>query len=128
MNDSQWDIGLDIGFIGHFNIQLVITLDYSTIANFHTLQITRAHAKYFPACSVFTSNCLVTDSNTSYSSASGLKSSLNGGSLPTLNSYSSCPIYNPSAQTNVENTVSNSTSTVVCWFLAVETCLFAIVT
>jgi hypothetical protein len=38
---------------------LVITLNYSAIANFHTLQITTAHAKSFPACSVFTSSCLV---------------------------------------------------------------------
>jgi hypothetical protein len=45
--------------------------------------------------------------NNSYSSASGLKSSLNGSSLPTLNSCSSCPIYNPLARTNVENTDSS---------------------
>jgi hypothetical protein len=35
--------GLDIGFIDHFNIQLVITLNYSTIADLHTLQITVTH-------------------------------------------------------------------------------------
>jgi ethanolamine utilization microcompartment shell protein EutS len=29
----------DIGFIDHFNTQLVITLNYSAIANSHTLQI-----------------------------------------------------------------------------------------
>jgi hypothetical protein len=112
MSDSQLGFGLDIGFIDRFNTQLVLTLNYSTIANLHTLQITRAHIKSFPACSVFTSSCLVTDSNSSYSSVSGL-SSLNGGSLPTLNSSSSCPIYNPLTRTNVENTVSNSTSTAV---------------
>jgi hypothetical protein len=41
------------------------------------------HAKFFLARSVFTSSCLVTTSNNGYASASGLKSSLNGGSLPT---------------------------------------------
>jgi hypothetical protein len=39
--------GLDIGFIDHLNIQLVITLNYSSIADLHTLQITTAHAKSF---------------------------------------------------------------------------------
>jgi hypothetical protein len=67
---------LDIGFIDHFNTHLVITRDYSAIANFHTLQFTRAHAKSFPLRSVFTSNFLVTASINGYSSASVLKSSL----------------------------------------------------
>jgi hypothetical protein len=40
-------------------------------------------AKSFPARNVFTSISLVTTSNNGYSSASGLKSSLNGGSLTT---------------------------------------------
>jgi hypothetical protein len=35
--------GLDIGFIDHFNIQLIITLNYSTIADLHTLHITVTH-------------------------------------------------------------------------------------
>jgi hypothetical protein len=39
--------------------------------------------------SVFTSSCLLTASNTGCSSASGFKLSLNGGSLPTLNSSQS---------------------------------------
>jgi hypothetical protein len=34
--------GSDIGFIGHFNTQLVITLNYTAIANSHTSQITTA--------------------------------------------------------------------------------------
>jgi hypothetical protein len=55
--DSGRDFGFDIGFIDHFNTQLVITLNYSAIANFHTLQITRAHAKSSPACSNITSSC-----------------------------------------------------------------------
>jgi hypothetical protein len=59
MSDSGWSFGLDIGFIDHFNTQLIITLNYSTIADFHTLPFTRAHAKSFPACSVFTRSCLV---------------------------------------------------------------------
>jgi hypothetical protein len=45
--------------------------------------VTRAHAKFFAACSVFTNSCLATASNNDYSSASGLTSSPNGGCLPT---------------------------------------------
>jgi hypothetical protein len=51
--------GLDVGFIDHFKTQLVITLNRSAIANFHTLQITRAHAKSFPASCVVNSSLLV---------------------------------------------------------------------
>jgi hypothetical protein len=47
MNVYQLFFGLDITFIRHFNIQLVITLNYSSSANFHTLQNARAHAKFF---------------------------------------------------------------------------------
>jgi hypothetical protein len=72
---------LDNGFIG--NSQGVTTNNYNTVADFHTLQITTTHAKYFPACSVFTRCFLVTTSNNGYSSASVLKTSLNGGSIPT---------------------------------------------
>jgi hypothetical protein len=39
--------GLEIGFIDHFNTQLVNTLNYSAIADLHTLQNTIAHAKSF---------------------------------------------------------------------------------
>jgi hypothetical protein len=60
MSDSGPSFGLDIGFIDHFNTQLVITLNYSAIADLHILQFTRAHAKSFPAHNVFTSICLVT--------------------------------------------------------------------
>jgi hypothetical protein len=56
ISHSCWGFGLDIVFIDHFNTQLVITLNYSIITNFHTLQITRAHAKSFQAHTVFTSN------------------------------------------------------------------------
>jgi hypothetical protein len=91
-----------IGFIDHFNTHHAITLNYSTIVKFHTLKITSVHIKFFPACSVFTSICLVTASNNDYSSASGLKSSLNGGSLPTAYSCSNCPPYNPMASTTVK--------------------------
>jgi hypothetical protein len=90
---------MDIGFIDHFNTQVVIPLNYSAIADVHTLLITPTHAKSFPARSVFTSSCPVTASNNGYSSASGLKPSVNGGSLPTINSYSNCLPYNRSART-----------------------------
>jgi hypothetical protein len=63
LSDYRQGFGLDIGFIALFNTQLVITLNYSAIADFHTLHITTAHDKSFPARSVFTSSCLVTDSN-----------------------------------------------------------------
>jgi hypothetical protein len=58
MSDSRRGFGLYIGFIDH--LQVVTTSKYNIIANFHTLQITRAHAKSFPARSLFTSSCLVT--------------------------------------------------------------------
>jgi hypothetical protein len=73
-----------IGFIDHLNTWHVTTLNYSAVANFNTLQFTSAHAKSFVVFSVFSSNCLVTASKTGYSSASGLKSCLNGSSLPTV--------------------------------------------
>jgi hypothetical protein len=40
--------------------QLAITLNYSAIANFQTLQFSGAHARYFPASNVFTRSWLVT--------------------------------------------------------------------
>jgi hypothetical protein len=43
--------GLQIGFIDHFNTRLVTTLNYSTIADVHSLQITTAHAKSFQSVS-----------------------------------------------------------------------------
>jgi hypothetical protein len=100
--DSRRGFGLDIRFTDHLNTRLVTTLNYSLIADLHTLQITTAHAKSFPACRVFTISFLLTDSNNGYSSASVLKSSLNGGSLPTASSCSSCPPYNPKARTTVK--------------------------
>jgi hypothetical protein len=41
--DSRRGFGLEIGFIDHFNTRLVATLNYCTIADLHTLQITTAH-------------------------------------------------------------------------------------
>jgi hypothetical protein len=77
----------------------VPTLNYSAIADFHTFQTTPAHAKSFPARSVFTSSCLATAFNDGYSSASGIKSSLNDSSLATAFSCFSCPLYNPFERT-----------------------------
>jgi hypothetical protein len=48
--DSRRGFGLDVGFIGHFNTQLVITLNYSAISNFYTLQITITHTLVFSVC------------------------------------------------------------------------------
>jgi ethanolamine utilization microcompartment shell protein EutS len=50
MSDSWWGFGLDIGFIDHFNIQLVITLNYSAITELHTLQVTVTHTLVFSVC------------------------------------------------------------------------------
>jgi hypothetical protein len=47
MSDSRRGFGLKIGFSDHFNTQLVIRLNYSTIADLHTLQITIAHRVVF---------------------------------------------------------------------------------
>jgi hypothetical protein len=38
MSDYRRGFGLNIGFIEHFNTQLLITLNYGAIANFHTLK------------------------------------------------------------------------------------------
>jgi hypothetical protein len=75
---------LDIGFIDHLYTRLGTTRNYSVTANLYNSQITTAPAKHFPACYVFTSRSLVTASNSGDSSVSALKSSLNGGSLPTV--------------------------------------------
>jgi hypothetical protein len=47
MSDSRQGFGLEIGFIDHFNTQLMTTLNYSAIPNLHILQITRAHRQVF---------------------------------------------------------------------------------
>jgi hypothetical protein len=43
MSNYRRDFGFDIRFTEHLYTQLVITLNYSAIANFHTLQITITH-------------------------------------------------------------------------------------
>jgi hypothetical protein len=68
MSDYWLGFGLEIGFIDR--LQVVNTSNYNTISNFHTLQITTAHAKSFqPAV---TSRFLVMDPNNADSSASVL--------------------------------------------------------
>jgi hypothetical protein len=42
--------------------------------------------------------------------------------------FSLHPTYNSLVYTTIENTVSNSTFIVTCWFIAVDACLFVIVT
>jgi hypothetical protein len=83
--------GLENGFIDHLYTRLGTARNYSAIANLYNSQIATAHAKPFPACSVFTSRSLATASNSGDSSASALKSSLNGGSLPTDSLLQSLP-------------------------------------
>jgi hypothetical protein len=79
---SDYGFGLDIGFVDHFSTQLVTTLSYSAITDFHASQVAIPHVKSFPALSVFTSSCMVTASNNDFSFVSGLKSTLDGASLP----------------------------------------------
>jgi hypothetical protein len=75
MSDYRGGFGLEIRFIGHFNTRLVITLNYSAIADFHTLQTTTVHV-VFSVCCVLTSLTLVTASNYGNSSSAPTKSSL----------------------------------------------------
>jgi hypothetical protein len=111
MSDSRRGFGFHIGFIDHFTTQLVITLNYSPIVDFHTLQFTGAHAKSFRARSVFISICLVTALTMSISLLPG--SVLSERRLPSNWTNSSFrPAYDSSARITVENTASNSTSTV----------------
>jgi ethanolamine utilization microcompartment shell protein EutS len=65
MSDSQWGFGFEIGFIDQFNRKVVITHNYSAIADLHTLQITRGHRLVFCSRSVtvYTSHFPVTASN-----------------------------------------------------------------
>jgi hypothetical protein len=37
MSDYRRGFGLEIGFIGHFSTKLLITINYSGIADFHAL-------------------------------------------------------------------------------------------
>jgi ethanolamine utilization microcompartment shell protein EutS len=50
MGDYRRGFGSDIGFINHFNTQLVITLNDSAISDLHTLQITVTHTLMFSVC------------------------------------------------------------------------------
>jgi hypothetical protein len=61
----DWWINID-----HLYTRLGTTSNYSAIAYLHTLQITPATAKPFPACCVFISRSLATASNSGDSSAS----------------------------------------------------------
>jgi hypothetical protein len=76
--------GLDIGFIDYFNIWRMTTLNYSAIADLHTLQITRAHRLVFSVCCVFTNRYLIMASNSGDSSASALTTLPAGSQLHRL--------------------------------------------
>jgi hypothetical protein len=99
-------VELDIGFIDHYNTQVVNRLSDSVIAGLLTLQFTRTPSNIL----TLTRRFLVTGSNKFYSSASRLKSSLNRTSLLTELFFSQIPIqkllgslsclpYNPFART-----------------------------
>jgi hypothetical protein len=63
---SRLRFGLDL--LTTLNTRLATTLNYSSIADFHTLQITTDHSESFPACCVFTTRSQVTASNSGDSS------------------------------------------------------------
>jgi hypothetical protein len=77
MSDHRRGFGLEIGLIDHFHTRHVNTLNYSAIADIHTLKITTAHVKSFQ--SAFSSRFPVTD--------------LNNGDLSTALSKSSFHIF-----------------------------------
>jgi hypothetical protein len=83
ISDFQRGFGFDIGFLDHFNKWPMNTLNYSAIADLHTLRITREHTKSFPACSVFTSCFSVMASTNRDSSASTVTPFPAGSRLPT---------------------------------------------
>jgi hypothetical protein len=64
--------GLVTQFIHYLYTELITTSNYNTVANLHTLQIIRAHAK--SSQSAFTSRFLVMDLNSGDSSTSVLSS------------------------------------------------------
>jgi hypothetical protein len=77
MCDYRRGFRLDIAFIDHLQVETTNKYTTIVISTLYKMKLS------FPACSVFPRRFLVTASNKVYSSASGLKSSLNGGSLPT---------------------------------------------
>jgi hypothetical protein len=83
ISDYRRGLGLVIGFIDHLCTQLGTTSNCSSIAILHNLQIITAQAKYYPTSCVFSSHSLVRTSNSGDSSASAVKSSLNGASFIT---------------------------------------------
>jgi hypothetical protein len=112
------------GFTDRLYTQPETISNYSSIANLHTLQITRAPAKPFPACCVFTSRSLATAPNSTTARAE-LSSTVNSTITPLLLSFpfrtqlTGCPnyLFYLICTDWVENTVSNSN------FVVMEACL-----
>jgi hypothetical protein len=125
--------GLDIGFIDLLYTRLRTRTNYSAIANLHNSQITIAFTNPFPVCYLFNSCSLITASNSGNSSASVLKSSLNGCFLPTDSFLHSLPYRTDLVAPIVflitprhgpsRKLVSISTSIVAPGFIALGTCL-----
>jgi hypothetical protein len=69
-SDYRRGFALVVGFIDHLYTRLGATDNYNVSADLHTLPMTTAPAKFFPAYSVFTSRSLATASNSGVSSAS----------------------------------------------------------
>jgi hypothetical protein len=83
VGDYRRGFGLDIGFIDHYtyNSERQVITAPPLISTFY--KSSQHTPESFPACCVCTSRSLATASNNGDSSASVLKSSLNGGFPPT---------------------------------------------
>jgi hypothetical protein len=121
--------GLVTQFIARFNTRLVTTLNYSAMANLHTLYKSLLHTHWCSqSVTASPTHFLVISSNCGDSSASELKSFPAAHCLKTELSSKVCPAYNPSAWTNRKHS-----STVVKSVLRVlpsngcrlATCLYA---
>jgi hypothetical protein len=97
------------GFIDHLYTPLGTTSNYSATADLHTLQITTAPAKPFPACYVLTSRFLATTSNSGDSSASHAQVLL---SQPPVQNSCQLSKRHPSFQSSTELPTLNQLSTV----------------
>jgi hypothetical protein len=115
-SDSRRGFGLGIAFIDH--LQVVTTNNYNITADFHTLQLTSAHAESFYSV-VFTSRSLVAASNSGDSSSASTKPSLHKLPYNWLTSNLSLA-YNISAWNNRKHS-----SPIVAPIVSMGTCLFA---
>lgn len=117
----MWDhwrsFGFHIEFIGHFNTRLVITLNYSVIADLRTLQTTRAHKLMFLVCY----SLLVTARTRAIPLLPCSRPPRTTAPFQLSHSCSSFLLITTPVLTTVENTVPNSTFTFARGLLPRET-------